>query len=93
SVNDLIERGGADKIIFSGSRTGLEVDQIIISNLIDNNFLLAEQTVIGSGITFENIRNYLDLARNFIVGSSLKIDNKIQNHIDPNKVSNLVSCL
>lgn len=93
SVNDLIERGGADKIIFSGPRTGQEVDKLIISDLIGKKIIKPEQAVIGSGINTENINDYKNVAHNFIVGSSLKKDDKIYNQIDPNKVIKLVSSL
>ena len=93
SINDLLERGGADKIIFSGSRTGVPADEKEISRLINNQILSLEQIVIGSGVTYENLPDYLDLAKNIIVGSSLKLEDQIQNNIDPDKVTKLVSCL
>lgn len=91
AIHDMIERGGAHKIIFSGSRTGSEVDLSILKNIVEGNILTPEKIVIGSGISEQNITNFMVYARNFIVGSSLKVDNNISNHIDPDKVSKLVA--
>ena len=91
AIHDMIERGGANRIIFSGSRTGSEVDLSILKNLVEGNILSPEKIVIGSGISEHNITSFLPYARHFIVGSSLKIHNKLSNHIDPAKVSSLVA--
>jgi membrane complex biogenesis BtpA family protein len=93
AINDAIERGGADKVVFSGTRTGMPVKRDILLSLIDNGVLEADLIVIGSGINQNNLKNYLDLANNFIVGSSLKLENKLHNHIDPKKVTQLVESL
>lgn len=91
TIHDMLERGGANKIIFSGSRTGSEADLSVLKNIVEGNILTPEKIVIGSGISEHNISSFMSYARNFIVGSSLKVDNKLSNHIDPNKVSSLVS--
>lgn len=93
TIHDSLERGGADCIIFSGSRTGQPANLKQLKTLIDNHVLPPEKIVIGSGINNQNLSDYLDVAHNFIVGSSLKFNNKLSNHIDPEKVARLVSCL
>ena len=92
-IQDMLERGGASKIIFTGSRTGSKASLPILKDIIDSKILTPEKIVIGSGISEQNIQSYLPYARNFIVGSSLKEKNILSNHIDPNKVSKLVSKL
>ena len=83
-----LERAGASKIILTGSMTGKKVD----TNVLENVSLLIsrEKIVIGSGITPDNISEFKDLAKNLIVGSSLKKDNIISNPIDKDKVKKLV---
>ena len=91
AIHDSLGRGGANKLIFTGSRTGAEADLNNLKKLVDANILKPETAVIGSGISASNIHNYLPYANNFIVGSSLKEHNIFNNHVDPKKVSNLVS--
>ena len=92
-IHDMISRGGADKIIFTGSRTGAKANVSTLKSLVESNILTPEKIVIGSGITAENIQSFMPYAKNFIVGSSLKQDNILSNNIDPIKVSRLVSKL
>lgn len=93
AIHDSLGRGGADKVIFTGSRTGSEADFKTIKALIEANVVTADKVVIGSGITPDNIENFLPYAKNFIVGSSLKQQGVFTNHIDPEKVSKLVSAI
>lgn len=93
AVHDTLGRGGADKIIFSGSRTGVEPDISRIKSLVEQNFVTPDKVAIGSGISEHNIKQFLPYAKNFIVGSSLKEQGIFTNHIDPQKVSKLVSLL
>ena len=93
SIHDTLGRGGADKVIFTGSRTGVEADFKIIKSLIEANVLTPEQVAIGSGISPENIQDFMPYAKNFIVGTSLKQQGIFTNHIDPQKVSKLVSSI
>ena len=91
AVHDTLERAGADKLIFSGSHTGVEADLNKIKSLVESSVINPEKVVIGSGITEKNIEQFLPFANNFIVGSSLKMNNNIKNHVDPDKVSRLVA--
>lgn len=93
AIHDTLGRGGADKVIFTGSRTGTEADFTTIKSLIENNIITSDKVVIGSGITSDNVHNFLPYAKNFIVGTSLKQQGVFTNHIDPRKVSKLVSAI
>lgn len=93
TIQDALHRGGAAKIIFTGSKTGAEADLNLIKELVESNIITPEQIVIGSGISEKNIQLFLPYANNFIVGSSLKLHNILSNHIDTQKVAKLVSKL
>ena len=93
AIHDMLSRGGASKIIFTGSRTGAEANLVTLKELVETNILTPEKIVIGSGISENNIQSFMPYAKNFIVGSSLKQNNDLSNHIDPDKVSRLVAKL
>lgn len=91
SIQDTLGRGGADKIIFTGQRTGLEPDFTKIKDLVTKTIVSRDKVVIGSGISEQNLTRYLPYANNFIVGTNLKEKNIISNHVDAEKVSRLVT--
>jgi uncharacterized protein len=82
-TKDLSKRGMVDALIVSGSGTGAETR-------IDDLITVAENThlpvFIGSGITRENIEQYLPYAEGFIVGSYFKSEGIGQNAVDPMRV-------
>lgn len=83
-----LERAGASKIILTGSMTGKKVDTNVLENI--SLLISREKIVIGSGVTSDNISEFKHLAKNLIVGSSLKKDNVISNPIDKEKVKKLL---
>ena len=91
AIHDTLHRGGAAKIIFTGPKTGAEADLNLLKELVESNIISPEQIVIGSGISEKNIQTFLPYANSFIVGSSLKLNNTLSNHIDSDKVAKLVS--
>lgn len=93
AILDMFERGGASKIIFTGTRTGSEAQLQTLREVVDAKIISPDNIVIGSGISEKNIETFLPYAKNFIVGSSLKLHNHIFNHIDPLKVLSLMSKL
>jgi len=93
SIHDTIERGGAEKIIFTGTKTGSEPNISVLKRVVEEGFVKPKDIVIGSGISLKNIEIFLPYANNFIVGTSLKEQNIFANHVDPLKVSKLVSKL
>ncbi len=88
AVQDTIERGLADGIILSGWATGSP------PNLEDLELAsaAAEGTpvFIGSGANWENISTLMSAADGVIVSSSLKRHGRIEQPIDPNRVSQFV---
>ena len=45
--------------------------------------------LVGSGVTAQNVHEYLPLADGFIVGSSLKADGRVGNPVDQRRVAAL----
>ncbi len=88
AVQEAIERGLADAVILSGWVTGDP------PNLADLELarVAAKGTpvLIGSGATWENIGTLIKAADGVIVSSSLKRRGKIEEPIDPNRVSQFV---
>ncbi|MFX1534171.1 MAG: BtpA/SgcQ family protein [Promethearchaeota archaeon] len=84
-VKDTVDRGQADAIIVSGTRTGSEPDKELIRRVtqaVPNTAVL-----IGSGLSFRNAPELLQLTAGAIVGTSLKNKGKI----DVGKVKELVN--
>jgi hypothetical protein len=88
AVQDTIERGLADGIILSGWATGSP------PNLEDLELASAAAkgtpVFIGSGANWENISTLMSAADGVIVSSSLKRHGRIEQPIDPNRVSQFV---
>jgi uncharacterized protein len=91
SAHDTLERGLADALIISGTGTG------VAANLEDLRRVRAAcpkaRLLLGSGITFENVREFLSIADGVIVGSSLKRGGKLSNLVDPRRVIALVRAI
>ena len=85
AIHDTVERGLADAVILSGWATGQVPKMDDIKEAREN----AGNTpiLIGSGATWENIGNLLQVADGAIVASSLKRHGKISQPIDPQRVS------
>lgn len=76
----------ADGVIVTGSRTGDAPER---ESLMEAKEQVKIPVLIGSGVTFENVGRYKDLAGALIVGSSLKKDGNWQNPVDINRVQKL----
>ncbi|BAW96432.1 photosystem I biogenesis protein btpA [[Synechococcus] sp. NIES-970] len=85
AIHDTVERGLADAVILSGWATGHPPKMDDIKDAREN----AGDTpiLIGSGATWENIGNLLQVADGAIVASSLKRHGKLSEPIDPLRVS------
>ena len=75
-----------DAILISGPRAGAEPN---IEGLLEakNSVGSAVPIILNTGAKAENITRFLEVADGVIVGSSLKIDGKTWNPIDPKRVS------
>jgi uncharacterized protein len=91
SARDTVERGAADALIVSGRGTGVAAD---ISDLQRVRTACPEARILlGSGVTVQNAPQYLKLADGFIVGSSLKLNGRVHNPVDPKRVAALVRAI
>ncbi len=90
-IEDLFERALADAIIVSGTGSGKPVDANFLREV---KKLSGERPVlIGSGLNLENAKNLLAVAEGAIVGSSIKIEEKIHNRIDSRHSKQLTKSL
>ncbi len=88
AVQDTIQRGLADGIILSGCATGNPPSQ---EDLELARAAAGDTTIfVGSGANWENIPDLLGAADGVIVASSLKRNGKIEETIDPIRVSQFV---
>jgi uncharacterized protein len=85
AVKDTIERGLADAVILSGWATGSppNLEDLELATQAANG----TPVFIGSGANSENIATLMQAADGAIVSSSLKRQGRIEQPIDPNRVS------
>jgi uncharacterized protein len=88
AVQETIDRGLADAVILSGWATGSPPTQ----EDLELAKAAAQDTpvFIGSGASWENVGSLMQAADGVIVSSSLKRHGKIENSIDPIRVSRFV---
>ena len=91
AARDTMERGLVDALIVSGAGTGLATDLADVERV--RRTCPASKILLGSGVTAENVRDFLSLADGFIVGSSLKLNGKLSNPIDAKRVAALARAL
>ncbi len=86
SAMDLVERGLADVLVVSGSRTGSEAaveDLEAVRGLAD--------VVIGSGVTVSNATDQLAVADGAIVASTFRPGGDLSKRVDPDRVRELMA--
>jgi uncharacterized protein len=91
AVQETIDRGLADAVILSGIATGSppSIDDLKQAKEAAGSTPL----IIGSGADFGNISSLMEFADGVIVSSSLKRQGKIENSIDPIRVSQFVEAM
>ncbi|XP_010023197.1 PREDICTED: uncharacterized protein F13E9.13, mitochondrial-like, partial [Nestor notabilis] len=72
----------ADGVVLTGTATGLPTDPQELKEVKD---AVKIPVLIGSGVTLENVRNYLD-ANALIIGSYFKKEGYWANAVDPDRV-------
>ena len=80
-IADLTERGGADAVIVSGTATGSSVDLQQLRTA--TNAAGDKPVLVGSGVSAENVGDFIPHANGLIVGTSLKVDGVSTNPVDP----------
>ena len=91
AARDTVERGLADALIVSGTGTGRAAAAADVQRVRAS--CPKAKVFLGSGVTVQNLRDYLPLADGFIVGTSLKVGGKISNPVDTRRVAALVKAL
>ena len=91
SARDAVERGLADALIVSGAGTGLATDRAELEQV--RTACPSASILLGSGATVANVRDYLEVADGFIVGTSLKRGGQIGKPVDSRRVEALVRAL
>jgi len=91
AARDTVERGLADALIVSGAGTGLATDLADVERV--RRTCPATKVLLGSGVRLENVRDYLPVADGFIVASSLKLNGRLSNPVDPKRVAALVRAI
>ncbi len=91
AVQETIERGLADAVIVSGAATGTppSLTDLHLAKAAAGNI----PVIIGSGADCTNIATLMQAADGAIVSSSLKRQGKIENSIDPIRVSQFVETI
>lgn len=91
AVKDTIERGLADAVIISGLATGNppSLADLKLAKVAAGGTPI----IIGSGATASNVSSLMQFADGVIVSSSLKRQGKIENSIDPIRVSQFVETI
>ena len=91
SARDTVERGLADALIVSGSGTGMVTDARDVQRV--RQACPGTTILLGSGVTVDNVGDFIPAANGFIVGTSLKTGGKIANPVDPKRVRALRKAL
>lgn len=90
-VGDLVHRAHADAVIVTGRSTGAATE------ITDLKAVQAaaegRPVIVGSGVTAATISSLRGLASAAIVGSSLKVDGRATNPVDPRRVAELLRSL
>jgi membrane complex biogenesis BtpA family protein len=87
-VADAVERGRADALVVTGTRTGEEPDVEFLSKV---KSVSPVPVLVGSGATPENLEVLLRRADGVIVGSYIKADGKAGNPVDFERARRFVS--
>ena len=89
-VRDAIERGKADALIVTGSRTGEPPSTSLLQSVKRYSLI---PILIGSGLTPENANVLLKVADGAIVGSYIKIGGKAGGRVDIERAQKLVKLI
>lgn len=88
SAKDALERGRANAVIVTGSRTGEAVPVELVARI--KKALPNSKVFVGSGVTPENIKDVIAMCDGAIVGTYLKKDGFVLNPVDFERVQKLM---
>jgi uncharacterized protein len=87
-ARDLVHRGLADALIVTGRSTGEAAAVADVKRVRDA--VPETPLLVGSGVTAESVAELLSVADGAIVGTWIKREGRIDNPVDPARVSRLV---
>ena len=89
ATKDTLDRALANAVIVTGNGTGMPVDR----KTLEEVFHAAESkpVLMGSGTKIDTLPIYAPFIQGAIVGTSLKFNAQIENHVDIDRVKNLVT--
>jgi uncharacterized protein len=91
SASDTLERGLAEALILSGTGTGVAADLVDVRKV--REACHDARLLLGSGVTAQNVAEFLPFVDGCIVGSSLKRGGRVANPVDPKRVAALARAL
>lgn len=83
AIADAVERGLADGVIVTGSATGVAASAEDVRRAAGAT---TAPVLVGSGVSLENVGDFVPPAAGVIVGSWLKVGGIVANPIDPRRV-------
>ncbi len=92
-LGDLVERGGADAVVVSGTGTGVAAETEFLGRVVEYRDArsLDIPVLVGSGVTPETAPELLSIANGAIVGTALKYESETTNPVDEAAVERLVA--
>ncbi len=88
-VDDTIHRGLASALVVSGAGTGKATDPKKVK--VVKNAAGDVPVFIGSGVSVQTLRAFMDYADGFIVGTAFKQDGLASNPVDPKRVKKFMA--
>ncbi|WP_238538608.1 BtpA/SgcQ family protein [Nitrolancea hollandica] len=84
AASDAVHRGLADAVIVTGQATGKAPDPADLARV--RAVLPTTPVYVGSGVTPETVASYFPAASGIIVGTWAKVDGRIENRVDRERV-------
>lgn len=89
AAEDCYNRGMADAVIITGRKTGGDTNPDDIRRV--REALPELPLVVGSGVTEENVDNYISMVDAIIIATSLNFGGKVEEEPDPSKISSFMN--
>ncbi len=88
-IESLLYRGDSDAIILTGPATGKPADLNVLKEVRGKNPQVP--LLVGSGVTEDQLAEIAKYADGVIVGTSLKVDGKTANPVDPKRATSFIN--
>ncbi len=88
-IESLLYRGDSDAIILTGPATGKPTDLQTLKAVREKNPQVP--ILVGSGVTEDQLAEIAKYADGVIVGTSLKVDGKTANPVDPKRATSFIN--